>query len=627
MTALRPAPSRRRLSLGPALLPVSILLTQCAPHLPLPYTQGQLRADMRKHPGYALAHYLSQANADPAVCGKDSGYRPSLDEQFFDRLFDALADGKTDESHFATCMVLLLPRASAKMASYALTLAAKNYIELLPDLGKEAGTLPKLKAILRIVAGRPAGVEWSRPELKAFRAQLVHLVMEREVGAEGAGQIAEMLAVVDLETGRYEGQVVTEATIDGIDDIDVLARFNKRLPSAKLRSYARRRIVRVRIARSEYPEVRDNAARVEAVVLKTGRNALAADVKILDSEYDTLSGPEIGVLIRQDVRTSTATFLGFSRSKGKLSIFPAIDLRGRLRFKVPVVQSAVTFCAPAEELDPSPCIDSSKLRLDNDVARFDEDGRVHFREHLQIDTAIELLADGGWFRLSPGSAQQSYASIDFGLWYESPGDFVRTGGVGGRGPNLHIKVREAHGRFVFDVSGRHFVVEKTYAGRLQIGSRGGRGRGGYAGSAGMNGSPGMNGSSASCYSAGRNGGRGHNGTNGGMGGPGGAGGDGGDVLVAFACDGPQCVASRRLLRSMLVSEGGAGGPGGPGGRGGSGGPGGSGGSGTSCYRDGKTTSKPGGSAGSRGSDGATGSPGPSGIPGSAGKIIILGTDS
>lgn len=608
--------------LGVVLWPVALLLAHCAPKLPLPYTQGQLRADMREHPGYALAHYLGQANADPAVCGEGHGYQPRMDEQFFDRVFDAFEEGKTDEGHFATCMINLLPRASAQMSSFALTLAARTYIDTLPEYQESPGALAKMQALLKIISARPAGVQWSKPDLSAFRAQLVHLLTDEEVGGATRAQVAEMLAVVDLETGRHEGEFVTNETIDGIDDIDILSRFNKRLPSADLRAHARRRIVRIRIADSKYPEVREDAARVERAVMKTGRNPLPADVRVLDSEYDTDSGPAVGVFIRQHRPTNTATFLGFSRTQGKISVFPAIELRDRLRFKVPLVESLVTFCAPADELDPSPCIDSSNLRLDNDVAHFDENGSVHFVEHLKIDTAIDLLDDGGYFRLSPGSTTQPYASIDFGLWYESPGSFVQEGSHGGRGPDLRITVRERHGRFIFNVSGRKFVVQRGDAGRLQIGSRGGRGRTGSAGMPGMNGSAGMSGSPASCYGSGTNGGRGGNGTSGGNGGPGGKGGDGGKVLVTFACDGPQCAASRKLLRSMLVSEGGAGGAGGPGGRGGAAGPGGRGGSGTSCTANGQTRYQSGGGSGSSGSPGSAGMSGSSGSPGRAGKIII-----
>src|SRR6185503_19182329 len=156
-------------------------------------------------------------------------------------------------------------------------------------------------------------------------------------------------------------------------DEPTLRLFVDRLPTEDLRNEARRRIVRLHIAASTYPEVRANADDVEERVLIRGSNPIdlakqAPTRGWLDEDHV----PMRGVLVRQDLWNQTAKLLGYRNNAPPLSILPDLQLRHALDVDVAGVSKPVTICAPKKELDPTPCIAPEDVRLGNPVAYLDK---------------------------------------------------------------------------------------------------------------------------------------------------------------------------------------------------------------------------------------------------------------
>jgi hypothetical protein len=327
-------------------------------------------------------------------------------------------------------------------------------------------------------------------------------------------------------------------------------------------------------------------------------------------------------LLRQRFEDQVVTLLAEegqheAGSKGKL--VPQIPLRGPLQIALTGLSSAVTLCAPREELDVTPCVLASEVHIQTPFVDLDELGNLHFIEH----------APKASWGLEVGPAHTRVLTLDWPMFFEKPADVVLTGAPGGLGPNVLVTAEERAERLFFQVDTgkgpRLVAIEKQDATSFGIVSRGAQGSTGSTGSSGSNGSSGSSGSSGSCPgSSGGNGGNGSAGGNGGPGGPGGPGGDGGEMLVKVHCAANECQSVGKILQPILRSEGGAGGAGGAGGRGGQGGSGGSGGSGASCTdSSGHSTSVGGGSSGSAGANGSDGPRGPDGPPGKPGKVTYV----
>ncbi|HEY2368953.1 MAG TPA: hypothetical protein VGH87_21300, partial [Polyangiaceae bacterium] len=424
---------------------------------------------------------------------------------------------------------------------------------------------------------------------------------------------AELLDAVDLERGMWKGKNVTVAMLDDEDE-PTLRLFVARLPTEELRTEAKRRIVRRHIDASPFPEVRARADDVEERVLIRGSNPVALDKQPAKSgAIDPAKMPMRGVIVRQDLYAQTATLLG-TRADG-VSVLPDLALKGALSVDVGMSRS-VTICAPKKDLDPSPCIAPSDVKIQNPLAYLDA-GVFRFVDRIPEKTAVDLVKLRDRFEMPVEVGGTAVASLAWPFRYERPNGLSLSGrSSGDMGPSLVVKVERRDARFVYDVtgSGREWfaVVEAYDAAKFVVASVGARG---FGGSTGTSGSPGSSGSECS---------NGGDGGPGGPGGDGGQGGNGGDVDVEIKCDAATCGESLAILQRTIGSVGGAGGPGGAGG---SGGPGGSGGSSrsptTHTDENGNTvTDDPGCSAGSSGSNGSDGVPGSDGAPGRAGRVTF-----
>src|SRR5581483_12351084 len=109
-------------------------------------------------------------------------------------------------------------------------------------------------------------------------------------------------------------------------------RFGARLPDAGLRQQAQRRVIRLHIAASPLPEVRDNARAVEDTVLAQGRYPVSsAEHPPVRATLDPQRVPLRGVLVRQEVMRQTVTLLGYSGDRPGVSVLPEVALRGALQ--------------------------------------------------------------------------------------------------------------------------------------------------------------------------------------------------------------------------------------------------------------------------------------------------------
>lgn len=426
----------------------------------------------------------------------------------------------------------------------------------------------------------------------------------------------------EVERGKLHGRRVDAALVEQLaadGDEPSLALVARAAREPALRTQAARSLVRLRIARSPFEEVRADAAAVEETVLRLGVNPISLAVH-----------PPRAARLALDVR-------GFSVAQRwsaaalrvqlgeALSARSEVPVRDALQVELAGLSRPVTLCSPPGALDPTPCVASADVRSGAGVARV-EHGVLRLADSLD-PAAVAAWAGEARLAIPLRIGAGPTVTIAGPLRFEPPDGLVLTGGAPGtdgpdlrvaallRGERLEVEVESAEGTY-------RAVLERQDALALRIVSRGAPGAEGAAGWDGSAGASGLSASNASCPPFARAAAPGAPGQAGGSGGPGAAGGPGGrggaiDVVVTA----PAALRedTLRLLRAVVASEGGAGGAGGRGGSGGSGGAGGTGGSGTTCSDDdGRPVilpASPDGAAGPDGPDGPDGAPGPAGAPG------------
>src|SRR5262249_56015972 len=125
-----------------------------------------------------------------------------------------------------------------------------------PPPGRRRGRRPALRA------GRPRGPAPAPARLGGWRAGRERAAPDPPRGPVAARHAGELLDTFSLERGRYNGAPVTEGTLDIVQnrrDEALLRRFAARLPDPDLRRQALRRIIRLHIAASTYPQPRTHA--------------------------------------------------------------------------------------------------------------------------------------------------------------------------------------------------------------------------------------------------------------------------------------------------------------------------------------------------------------------------------
>ena len=617
------------------ILALPLLGIGCKEEFPLPMTAAQFS---HYDSGPALMAYLGQRDASPAPCdlGSQGPHLTLITDDTFTALSSGLSDGAVPPKTWRRCVESLARGLKKPDAMKLMDMMGRTYRMLLrnKDLETDPARQRQLATLHEMFIERPAGLGAHRALMDEWVAQLESALAAGRLGPIATKYGEDLLATVELETGSWHGRPVTVATLDGLlakKSEALLRRFGDRLPDEGMRKQALRRVIRLHIAASEFPEVRDNGATVEEIVMKLGRYPISPiRFPPVGGRLDGARVPIRGVLVRQDVAAQTATLFGYSGDRPGVSVLPELSLRGAVKFDLKGISHPVTLCGPPRDLDPTPCVDAAQVKLGNPMAWLDTDGAFHFTDQVAERDAVELCQGGANFLLPVELGGRTVLTLRWGLWFERPKqNLVFSGeGPGTNGPNLGVTVDNRDpARLVYTVSrhGRPFqaVVEMGDAEGFKVLSVGAQGFAGEGGSPGYDGQAGYDGQSASCPStSGGSGSPGSNGTGGGPGGPGGPGGNGGDINVQLACAGRACDGVLRLLGETVQSEAGAGGFPGPGGRGGIGGSGGRGGSGTTCYGDNSSYSLPGGVDGPPGVDGYNGTDGPPGMPGRRGRVAF-----
>lgn len=427
----------------------------------------------------------------------------------------------------------------------------------------------------------------------------------------------------EIQRGTLRGRPIDAALIHRLalegDDAS-LALLARWLRPPALRDDAARRLVRLRIARSPFPEVRDEAAAVEETVLRLGVNPVALSLHAPRAARLDLAVRELAVEQRW---TSASLRVRAGDAPEGTSEVP---LRGALHVELAGLSRPVTLCAPGGALDPTPCVAAADVRSGAAIARV-EDGVLRLATSLDPGEVAAWTREASLsipLRIGDGPAVVALAGA---LRLSPPAALVLSPRApGASGPDLRVSAVRTGDRIELAVADAgvtyRALVERRDAGSVRIVSRGAAGAAGAAGASGSVGRSGTSGADASCppfAAAAQPGGPGQAGGHGGAGGPGGPGGGGGTIEVVVSAPPELRADTLDLLRAVVASEGGAGGAGGAGGSGGAGGRGGDGGSGATCSGDDgaavRLPEAPDGAAGPDGAGGPDGAAGPGGAPG------------
>jgi hypothetical protein len=611
----------------PAYLPL-VVLVACAPHLRMPMTASQLA---EHNDGGALVTYLGQRDATAAVCdlGAPGPHLASSDADARDELMSGLRERRIVPALWRDCVDRLARSSDPESAASLFDAVARSYaiaidaeaIEPNPVIEEQLSMMQALLLDRRIdVAPHPETMTKLIEYLRGAIAQ-------RKLGSVAMRFASELVADVELEHGTRGGRTVDALALDSLftsGDEATLRHAALRLPEPRLRTYARRLIIRLHIQSSPFPQVRQNAAAVEETMMRLGSNVVVLTVHPpLRAWVDTSALAARGVRVRQDLRHHTNTLLGYAADGSGVSVLPQPSVRGMLHVALDGIDQPVTVCAPPEELDPSPCVPVTEVRLESRFVHLDMDGTLRFVEQLNAPDAMSVAASARRLIVPVSVGGKPLVDLDWELEFETPKDLVFDAGL-----DLHVRIDVmSTNRLGYAVANGdelyEGVVERSRAGSFRVISRGDDGANGSDGSPGHDGAPGSSGISATCPSTpGTDGARGQDGSAGQDGENGRPGGRGGNIVVDVM-HGANSAALVALLQGSIRSEGGSGGTAGSGGAGGHGGAGGSGGSGATCTdNEGRVTTLSGGSSGPSGSDGHRGSSGWRGANGDPGQVTL-----
>ncbi|MDP1825430.1 MAG: hypothetical protein Q8L48_19385 [Archangium sp.] len=594
-----------------------LAVTGCRHRFPLPYPTHQLVKDSAKWPGDALVHYLTQPNADVSVCTLAAPHTlRRTDEELVEPFVTSLEERRLTPERWQACATRLVPALSPSAREFTFGRLARVILSLL-DTDDSA---PRLIAAHEVLATRPQEPSAS---LEALMGRLKEYPRER-LKPPLPPVFDALVATLELDHGQLAGRPLTGADVVNTQDEALLGRMALRLPDPRLRGSARSRLIRLRIERSEFPEVKARAAEVEAAVMERGR--WAQPVASLKLERPELPLPLPFVAqVRQHVDAQVVTLL--APGTGADQLVPVLDLKGVVRFAVGWSRP-LSLCQPASALAVDPCIDARELEVGNPMVSVDGDGVLRLPEKLAMAQAMELARADEGLVLPIRLGGRLVTSLQVPLRFEAPDSIYFEGNEGERGPNVNVAVQPVASALLFSAVSdlgvqRMAILPRGVGTSFEVASLGGRGLAGRDGYNGSDGTRGSDGASASCFKMqpGQPGGQGGPGDRGGDGGQGGRGGDGGFVSVVVQCGGA-CPADELLVRQRVHSRGGEGGAGGDGGRGGRGGDGGSGGSGTTCTVNGHNEFLSSGTSGPRGSDGNSGHAGMQGSEGQAGPVQV-----
>ena len=137
--------------------------------------------------------------------------------------------------------------------------------------------------------------------------------------------------------------------------------------------------------------MRDNAAAVEATLMREGHNRIALyEYPLVQASFDPRKIPARGVLVRQQVWAQRSTLLGYAAGRSDLSVIPELSFHDALWARLQAISRPVSVCGHKADLDPSPCIAIADLSLDNPFAYLDRGGAFHFRDNVGTAEILSL---------------------------------------------------------------------------------------------------------------------------------------------------------------------------------------------------------------------------------------------
>lgn len=580
----------------------------------------------------ALVRYLSQPAADPSVCDRASpGPHIAIDDEIERALVDAIRTGKLAPDPWRACVDQIFATGSEGRRTSLLDRIAQAYTAVLSEsaIERDSRIQARLTALEGAYRERAPDVAASAEAITALTAQLRQRLDGGKLGPFARRSATELLATLGVERGMWNQRLVDAALLDQLvaqRDEQLLARFAARLPAAQ-RGDAQRRLIRLRIAASPYPEVRDDAARVEEIVMQHGRNPVAlAQHAPTSAQIDAAQLPLRGLVVNQDMDRQRASFGDTEQPAGAPMVAP-VALQDALTVELAGLSRPVALCRSAQALDPTPCLLPSDVAVNSSLVWRDRDGGVHFVEQFRAVQAIDLARRGERLQLPISIAGAVETQLEWPLTFARPDDLLFVSDAP-RGAALAVAIEERHGRLIYEVEDRErlqlAVVERADASGFRIVNRGSEGAAGADGEPGEVGRDGAKGTKATCQIWSDDGERGRDGGDGGDGRDGRNGGDGGDIRVVVRCESGICDHTIAMLRPVIRSEGGPGGAGGRGGTGGAGGRGGDGGEGERCVNaKGDVMRMPAGASGAAGASGNDGRAGRDGSVGRPGRVAFI----
>ncbi|MGV3622567.1 MAG: hypothetical protein ACO1OB_17240 [Archangium sp.] len=601
-----------------AVILLALAASGCRHAFPLPYSASQLRVDAAEEwSGEALVHYLKQDDADPAVCDVRTEVLPRQDETLVDPFVASLEDNELELPTWKECASRFVKTMEAEPRELFLERLAHAVWWLL-NQDDPAG---RLQTIQDVLIKRP------REDSPALALLLERLLTRKNEKFEldVSRTFESMLTTLELGRGQLNGKPVTLDVIDETQDERLIFRMSKRLPSLELREAARVRLVRLRIARSPWDEVKNRAAEVERSVLTTGRWPQSTAGMTLQQTTQVPLELPVELVVQQNPQAQYGKIV----VKGtNARTHPNLKLRGVVTFDVGWSRP-LNVCAPPDELEVDPCIEARDLELNLLEVSLDEDGAIWMATALPMSRVVDLARANEGLVMSLRLAGQLVTTLRIPIEFADPPSLRFTGAPGEPGPALNVKAEVLSNAVIFLATAangvsKYAVWPRTARNDFEVASAGGDGVNGIPGARGAKGAAGVAGGAATCPSmAGRSGSPGDRGGPGGDGTDGGNGGDGGPVTVEVRCaEDVDCAAGLELIRVLVHSRAGAAGEGGAAGPGGFGGNGGAGGAGASCIVNGAMLSLENGFNGARGADGLPGKEGKDGEPGQEGTVVV-----
>jgi hypothetical protein len=255
-----------------------VAVAACATSFHAPMTAAEL---VRAHDASALIVYLGQPSADPAVCdAAAAGPHIVVDDAVDRTLVDALRDGKIPPPIWRACADRILASGDRAGRAHLLDEILRSYPQLLaaPAIEHDPAVQARLAALEGAYEARAPEIIAHPDVAAALAVDLYQQVSGPALGAFARRSANEMATTLSLERGSWGDRVIDVGLLDQLaaqHNEAALARIAARLPDAALRSEARRRVIRLRIAASPYPEVREDAAHVEAVMMELGNNPVS----------------------------------------------------------------------------------------------------------------------------------------------------------------------------------------------------------------------------------------------------------------------------------------------------------------------------------------------------------------